>query len=100
MHLGTAHMTDQNRYVQIACRAADAVYNSVEPAASELWRDLPNLVRCQEEPFASTSVYAQYRVMKRARERGVTVLLDGQSSDELLCGYIPLYLLSLSTEGH
>ena len=83
---------DENRYVQIACRAADAEYNSVEPAASELWRDLPNLVRCQEEPFASTSVYAQYRVMKRARERGVTVLLDGQGSDELLCGYIPLYL--------
>jgi asparagine synthase (glutamine-hydrolysing) len=30
--------------------------------------------------------------MKRARERRVTVLLDGQGGDELLCGYIPLYL--------
>ena len=83
---------DENKYVQTVCEATNAEHNPVEPTASEFWRDLPDLIKCQEEPFASTSVYAQYRVMKRARERGVTVLLDGQGGDELLCGYIPLYL--------
>ena len=83
---------DESRYVKEICQAVQAEHNPVEPSADELWRDLPDLVRCQEEPFTSTSIYAQYRVMKRARERGVTVLLDGQGGDELLCGYIPLYL--------
>jgi asparagine synthase (glutamine-hydrolysing) len=83
---------DETKYARTVCDAARAEQNPVEPTADELWRDLPDLVRCQEEPFSSTSIYAQYRVMKSARERGVTVLLDGQGGDELLCGYIPLYL--------
>jgi asparagine synthase (glutamine-hydrolysing) len=83
---------DETKYAKRVCESAQAEYNPVEPRADELWRDLPDLVKCQEEPFSSTSIYAQYRVMKRAKERGITVLLDGQGSDELLCGYIPLYL--------
>jgi asparagine synthase (glutamine-hydrolysing) len=93
---------DESRHAQTVCESARAEYNPVQPTASELWRDLPDLVRCQEEPFASTSIYAQYRVMKRAKEKRVTVLLDGQGSDELLCGYVPLYLhylLMLSKHG-
>lgn len=35
----------------------------------------------------TTSIYAQWRVMKAARETGVTVLLDGQGADELFGGY-------------
>jgi asparagine synthase (glutamine-hydrolysing) len=35
--------------------------------------------------------------MKRAKERGITVLLDGQGGDELLCGYVPYYLHYLAT---
>jgi hypothetical protein len=31
----------------------------------------------QDEPFASASVLAQYKVFGAAKERGVTVLLDG-----------------------
>jgi len=83
---------DESRYARTVCEVAKAEHNPVQPTANELWQDLPLLVKCQEEPFASTSIYAQYRVMKRAKERGITVLLDGQGNDELLCGYIPLYL--------
>lgn len=83
---------NESEHARIVCHAAQAEYNPVQPTADELWRDLPDLVRCQEEPFSSTSIYAQYRVMKRAKEKGVTVLLDGQGGDELLCGYQPLYL--------
>jgi len=88
---------DESEYVRTVCDATRAEYNPVCPTAAELWQDLRDLVRCQEEPFASTSVYAQYRVMRRAKERGITVLLDGQGSDELLCGYVPLYLHYLIT---
>lgn len=90
---------DESVYAAKICKVAGAEQNPVEPTAYELWRDLPELVRCQEEPFGSTSIYAQFRVMKRAKERGITVLLDGQGGDELLCGYVPLYLYYLLTLG-
>ena len=53
----------------------------------ELLRDLDDLIQAQGEPFGSTSIYAQYRVFKLAKESGITVTLDGQGADELLAGY-------------
>jgi len=88
---------DESRYAAIVCRTTGAERNCVTPTAEELWRDLPSLVKCQEEPFRSTSIYAQWRVMKLAKERGVKVVLDGQGGDELLCGYQPYYVYYLMT---
>jgi asparagine synthase (glutamine-hydrolysing) len=44
-----------------------------------------------EEPLASASALIQYEVYRRARENGVTVLLDGQGADELFGGYHKYY---------
>lgn len=41
----------------------------------------------QEEPFSSSSIFAQYKVYELAKKNGVTVLLDGQGADEVLAGY-------------
>lgn len=57
----------------------------VEP--DELAADLDDMILAQGEPFGSTSIYAQYRVFKLAKDSGVTVTLDGQGADELLAGY-------------
>jgi asparagine synthase (glutamine-hydrolysing) len=92
---------DEAEYAQDICSLTGAEHNAVRPTAEEFWSDLPTLVRCQEEPFFSTSIYAQWRVMKQAKERGITVLLDGQGGDELLGGYHPYYqyyLLNLIRE--
>ena len=59
----------------------------VRVTPEELVRDLDDMISVQGEPFGSTSIYAQYRVFKFARENGVTVTLDGQGADELLGGY-------------
>lgn len=79
---------DEWRY---AAEAADGAsvseHHAVQPAMEELFDHLPQLVADQEEPFGSTSIYAQWRVMRAAREAGVVVLLDGQGADELLGGY-------------
>ncbi|HET8864604.1 MAG TPA: asparagine synthase (glutamine-hydrolyzing), partial [Gracilimonas sp.] len=53
----------------------------------EMEADLDDMLLKQGEPFGSTSIYAQYRVFKLAKENGVTVSLDGQGADELLAGY-------------
>jgi asparagine synthase (glutamine-hydrolysing) len=55
--------------------------------AQELVGDLPAIVESQDEPFGSTSIAAQWYVMRAAREAGITVMLDGQGSDEVFAGY-------------
>ncbi len=61
--------------------------HKVSVTSSELTADLDDLISTQGEPFGGTSIYAQYRVFKLARECGMTVTLDGQGADELLGGY-------------
>lgn len=65
-----------------------AIPHKVRVTPQELARDLDDMIRVQGEPFGSTSIYAQYRVFKLARESGITVTLDGQGADEMLSGYI------------
>jgi asparagine synthase (glutamine-hydrolysing) len=79
---------DEWAYAQQVATAVDVVeHHAAEPGPEELANDLELLVRDQEEPFGSTSIYAQWRVMRAAREAGVVVLLDGQGADELFGGY-------------
>src|SRR2546426_973748 len=57
----------------------------------------------QDMPFPSLSYYAQWCVMRAAREAGVKVLLDGQGGDEVFGGYAKFryaYLASLLRSGH
>jgi asparagine synthase (glutamine-hydrolysing) len=65
-----------------------SVAHKVSVTSDELKVDLENLIDTQGEPFGSTSIYAQYRVFKLAKESGVTVTLDGQGADEMLGGYM------------
>ncbi len=70
----------------------------VQPDGNKLWDELRKLVYHQDEPFNSTSVYAQWNVMRLASEQHITVLLDGQGGDELLGGYawhVPIYQAEL-----
>ena len=64
---------------------ADAHWISFDDA--DLVNVLPAVVRAQGEPFGSTSVVAQWHVMRAAREAGLKVMLDGQGGDEVLAGY-------------
>jgi asparagine synthase (glutamine-hydrolysing) len=77
----------EEQWIDVVGGAVNAHVHKVRPQPSELVRDLDALLRTQQEPFGSTSVYAQYRVFGLARERGIKVMLDGQGADELLGGY-------------
>lgn len=57
------------------------------PDPKELATNVEQLVWQQDEPFGSTSIFAQWNVMRMAAQQGVKVLLDGQGADELLAGY-------------
>ncbi|KCB46167.1 asparagine synthase (glutamine-hydrolyzing) [Bordetella hinzii] len=91
------------RWVELVNGHCGAVGHSLTLDAPELAADLDELVRCQGEPFGSTSIYSQYRIFKLAREHGIVVTLEGQGADELLAGYegYPMQrLASLLGAGH
>lgn len=80
-----------------------AIAHKVHITPQELAADLDDMIGAQGEPFGSTSIYAQYRVFRLARECGMTVTLDGQGADELCGGYVGYpgpRVRSLLDEGH
>ncbi len=87
-----SHVTDdrainEEPWVDLVGKAAGATTLKVRPSADELREDIDRLIRVQDEPFGSTSIYAQYRVYELASQHGIKVMLDGQGADELLGGY-------------
>jgi asparagine synthase (glutamine-hydrolysing) len=82
----------EEKWVDVVHRDTGAMVHKVRPAPGDLAADLDRLIATQDEPFATTSIYAQFRVFQRAREHGITVMLDGQGADELLAGYWPFIL--------
>jgi asparagine synthase (glutamine-hydrolysing) len=69
----------------------------VYPTAANYWKDIDKLVWHQDFPIGSTSMFAQWEVMKAASQQKVKVLLDGQGADEILGGYYNfagIYLLA------
>lgn len=67
----------------------DVVGHFTYPTADRLQAELQQFVWHQDEPTLSSSPFAQWCVMQKAREAGITVLLDGQGADEALAGYRP-----------
>ncbi len=60
---------------------------TIAPSGDQMVRDFEKLCYHQEEPFPSSSIYAQYKVFELASYHDVKVLLDGQGADEVLAGY-------------
>ena len=60
---------------------------------------LEMVIKAQEEPFRSPSIFMQYEIMNASKKGECKVLLDGQGGDEVFLGYeryyVP-YLQSLS----
>ena len=87
---------DEYHYAQ-AVSSHLALYAYVtKPDKDDFLQSLTTVIRTQEYPFANPSVFMQYFVMKKAKEAGITVLLDGQGADETLLGYrryIPIVIV-------
>ena len=85
---------DEREYIEIAVESTGADTTYTNPTSPEFVDELRDFIWHQEEPIVSTGPYAQWCVMRSAREQ-VTVLLDGQGGDELLAGYVPYQLVYL-----
>ncbi|HHN78354.1 MAG TPA: asparagine synthase (glutamine-hydrolyzing), partial [Phycisphaerales bacterium] len=88
---------NEERWVDLVAGRAGVEVIKSRPSGDDLARDLDGMIAAQDEPFGSTSIYAQCRVFRLAREHGVRVMLSGQGADELLAGYRPYTAARVAT---
>jgi asparagine synthase (glutamine-hydrolysing) len=74
-------------WIDLVSSQASAHVHKVYAGPEALVQDLDKLTYIQDEPFGSTSLYAQYCVFRKAHNEGIKVMLDGQGADEILGGY-------------
>jgi asparagine synthase (glutamine-hydrolysing) len=89
-------------FTQQNMAAAEVQPHFIEPNDRDIEADLVPLVWHQDEPFSSTSIFAQWSVFRLVRDTGIKVVLDGQGSDEMLGGYAstaPHFFLEMAAEG-
>lgn len=82
---------DESKYMQYVIDATNVEPHFTKPNENEFYDVVDKIMYHQEEPFGSTSIYAQYKVMELAKINNVAVLLDGQGADEILAGYHGYY---------
>ncbi|WP_332445139.1 asparagine synthase (glutamine-hydrolyzing) [Wolinella succinogenes] len=79
--------SDESSYAIEVANHLGLDLHMVEPSFEDFCESLDDLFYTQEEPFGSTSMFMQYFVMKKAKELGCKVMLDGQGADEVFLGY-------------
>ncbi|MCC6532431.1 MAG: asparagine synthase (glutamine-hydrolyzing) [Burkholderiales bacterium] len=78
---------DERTFAQAVIDATAADGHFVYPDPRGALGELECVTWHQDEPFGSSSIYAQWCVFRVAAENGVRVVLDGQGADEQLAGY-------------
>src|SRR5262249_25125935 len=78
---------DERGFVEAVVAQTGVKAHYVYPSLTGLMQVIDAICWHQDEPFGSTSIYAQWDVFGLAAQAKVKVLLDGQGADEVLAGY-------------
>jgi asparagine synthase (glutamine-hydrolysing) len=78
---------DETSYIKVIRDSYEFSDYYTYPDLNKLWQVIDKFLWHQELPVQSTSVFAQWEVMKLANENSIKVLLDGQGMDEIIGGY-------------
>ena len=78
---------DERPHIEAVVAHTGVMPHYVYPHQDKLFEVLEDLVWHQDEPFGSTSIFAQWCVFEEAAKCGIKVMLDGQGADEQLGGY-------------
>src|SRR5436305_9873372 len=93
---------DEREYALAVAHSVGANPHLVFPAPDDFLETFARMAWHQDMPFGEMTYYAQWRVMRAAKDAGVKVLLDGQGGDEVFGGYAKFryaYLASLLRSG-
>lgn len=78
---------DEKPFMDAVVAHAHTQPHFIFPKAEEVFARAADITWHQDEPFGSTSIFAQWCVFEEAHRVGVKVMLDGQGADEQLGGY-------------
>jgi asparagine synthase (glutamine-hydrolysing) len=78
---------DERGFVDEIIESKNIESHCVYPELCDLFKKLDEIIWYQDEPFGSTSIFAQWNVFELAHQNNVIVMLDGQGADEILAGY-------------
>lgn len=79
--------TDESGYARLVAGHLGIELHTVTPGTEAFLGTLHDVVRTQEEPFHSPSMFMGWHVFERAKALGCKVMLNGQGGDEVLLGY-------------
>ncbi len=82
---------DEQEYIDEVIKHTNIYSHRVYPDGGKVFDEVDKLIWHMDEPFGSTSMYAQWNVFREAHRNGLTVMLDGQGADEQLAGYSEFY---------
>ncbi|WP_343895063.1 asparagine synthase (glutamine-hydrolyzing) [Craurococcus roseus] len=77
---------DERAAAAAAARGAGARHVTVDVDEAMVWRHLPEIVACMDDPAADYAIIPTWFLARRAREE-VKVVLSGEGGDEILGGY-------------
>ena len=78
---------DERNFIDVVVNRTGVAPHYTYPSLDKLFDVLPEITWHQDEPFSSTSIYAEWSVFDLVQQTDVRVTLDGHGSDELLAGY-------------
>ncbi|NNF77366.1 MAG: asparagine synthase (glutamine-hydrolyzing), partial [Rhizobiales bacterium] len=87
---------DERKWMDIVTQNTASQPHYVYPNVDQMLEDLPQIIWHQDEPFATTSIFAQWKVFQLVGQSDVKVVLDGQGADEQLAGYDTFFGIKLA----
>ncbi|MFN4993126.1 MAG: asparagine synthase (glutamine-hydrolyzing) [Bacteroidota bacterium] len=87
---------DEQEFIDVIISEKQIVNHKLFPSFKVFTDKVAALTWHQDEPFGSTSIFAQWEVFNEAANHGLIVMLDGQGADESLAGYDQYYQVYLS----
>lgn len=93
---------DEKDFIDLVVDQTKVEAKYTYPDQNKLFTILEKLIWHQDEPFGSTSIFAQWCVFELAKQNNVKVMLDGQGADEQLAGYhsyFPIFWTGLLKKG-
>ena len=86
---------DEQEFIDDIVDYSNAKSYKIYPEFESVVENMDDIIYHMDEPLSGMSICMQWEVFQKAAKQGLTVMLDGQGSDEELAGYTSFYLPAL-----
>ena len=77
---------DEHEHIAAVAKAVGARHETIDITEAMVWRHLPEIVGCMDDPAADMAIIPRWFQARRARQ-DVKVVLSGEGGDEVFAGY-------------